>query len=138
MIRVHDRVTVKQESEKHVSLHWTSDPLSDMVSDSVVALILNINREVPKVIVESEAVKTEEENVKKAEKVIHALLVSLFGDVKLGENGKLVINVDGNIAEVDKQSGEVESENEALKERVKTAFQRIQCAVNPIPLSSSS
>src|SRR5574337_1140152 len=73
--------------------------------------ILNINREVPKVIVESEAVKTEEENEKKAEKVIHALLVSLFGDVKLGENGKLVINVDGNIAELDKQSGEVESEN---------------------------
>lgn len=136
-IRVHDRVTVKHESERHVSLHWASDPLSDMVSDSVVALILNINREVPKVIVESEAVKTEEENEKKAEKVIHALLVSLFGDVKLGENGKLVINVDGSIAELDKQSGEVESENEALKERVKTAFQRIQCAVKPIPRSAS-
>lgn len=136
-IRVHDRVTVKHESERHVSLHWLSDPLSDMVSDSVVALILNINREVPKVIVESEAVKTEEENKKKAEKVIHALLVSLFGDVKLGENGKLVINVDGSIAELDKQSGEVESENEALKERVKTAFRRIQCAVKPIPLSAS-
>ncbi|KAG6573603.1 Cleavage and polyadenylation specificity factor subunit 3-I, partial [Cucurbita argyrosperma subsp. sororia] len=135
-VRVHDRVTVKHESERHVSLHWTSDPLSDMVSDSVVALILNINREVPKVIVESEAVKTEEENEKKAEKVIHALLVSLFGDVKLGENGKLVVNVDGSIAEVDKQSGEVESENEALKERVKTAFRRIQSAVKPIPLSA--
>ncbi|XP_022997543.1 cleavage and polyadenylation specificity factor subunit 3-I-like [Cucurbita maxima] len=136
-ILVHDRVTVKHESERHISLHWTSDPLSDMVSDSVVALILNINREVPKVIVESEAVKTEEENKKKAEKVTHALLVSLFGNVKLGGNGKLVINVDGSIAELDKQSGEVESENEVLKERVKTAFRRIQCAVKPIPPSAS-
>ncbi|PON79547.1 KH-domain/beta-lactamase-domain protein, archaea [Trema orientale] len=137
MLRVHDRVTVKQESENHISLHWTSDPISDMVSDSVVALVLNINREVPKVVVESEDTKTDEDNEKKAEKVIYALLVSLFGDVKLGENGKLVISVDGNVAQLDKQSGDVESENEGLKERVRTAFRRIQNAVKPIPLSAS-
>nr|CAN71414.1 hypothetical protein VITISV_029216 [Vitis vinifera] len=135
--RVHERVTVKHESEKHISLHWTSDPISDMVSDSIVALVLNISREIPKVVVESEAIKTEEENGKKAEKVIHALLVSLFGDVKLGENGNLVISVDGNVAHLDKQSGNVESENEGLKERVRVAFQRIQNAVKPIPLSVS-
>ncbi|KAB2628385.1 phospholipase D delta-like [Pyrus ussuriensis x Pyrus communis] len=136
-LRVHDRVTLKQDTDKHISLHWASDPISDMVSDSVVALILNINREVPKVVVESEDIKTEEENVKKAEKVIHALLVSLFGDVKPGENGKLVISVDGNVAQLDKQSGDVESENEGLKERVKTAFRRIQSAVKPIPLRAT-
>ena len=52
-----------------------------MVSHSVVALVLNIIREIPKVVVESEeATKTEEENSKKAEKVVHALLVSLLGD----------------------------------------------------------
>jgi cleavage and polyadenylation specificity factor subunit 3 len=104
------------------------------VSDSIVALVLNISREVPKVIVESEDIKSEEENEKKAEKVIYALLVSLFGDVKLGENGKLVLRVDGNVAELDKQSGDVESENEGLKERVRTAFRRIRSAVRPIPL----
>jgi cleavage and polyadenylation specificity factor subunit 3 len=107
------------------------------VSDSIVALVLNISREVPKVIVESEDIKSEEENEKKAEKVIYAFLVSLFGDVKLGENGKLVISVDGNVAELDKQSGDVESENEGLKERVRTAFRRIQSAVRPIPLPAS-
>uniref|UniRef100_A0A2N9HNT7 Metallo-beta-lactamase domain-containing protein n=1 Tax=Fagus sylvatica TaxID=28930 RepID=A0A2N9HNT7_FAGSY len=134
---VHERVTVKQDSEKHISLHWTADPITDMVSDSIVALVLNINREIPKVIVEAEAIKTEEENEKKVEKVIYALLVSLFGDVKSGENGKLVISVDGNVAELDKQTGAVESENEGLKERVRTAFQRIQNSVKPIPLSAS-
>lgn len=136
-LRVHDRVTLKQDSEKHLSMHWTSDPISDMVSDSIVALVLNISREIPKVVIESEAVKSEEESGKKAEKVIHALLVSLFGDVKLGDNGKLVISVDGNVAHLDKQSGDVESENEGLKERVRTAFRRIQSAVKPIPLSAS-
>ncbi|XP_020209908.2 cleavage and polyadenylation specificity factor subunit 3-I-like, partial [Cajanus cajan] len=38
-LQVHECVTVKLESEKHISLHWPSDPLSDMVSDSIVALI---------------------------------------------------------------------------------------------------
>ncbi|KAL1828326.1 hypothetical protein DCAR_0207532 [Daucus carota subsp. sativus] len=136
-LRVHDRVTVKQESEKHVSLHWTADPISDMVSDSVVALVLNASREMPKVVVESEPIKDDVEDEKKAEKIINAILVSLFGDVKLGENGKLVITVDGNVANLDKQSGEVESENAGLKERVRIAYQRIQTAVKPIPLSAS-
>uniref|UniRef100_A0A5B7B8B0 Putative cleavage and polyadenylation specificity factor subunit 3-I isoform X1 n=1 Tax=Davidia involucrata TaxID=16924 RepID=A0A5B7B8B0_DAVIN len=136
-LRVHDRVTVKYESEKHISLHWTTDPISDMVSDSVVALVLNVSREMPKVVVEEEPVINEEENAKKVEKICHALLVSLFGDVKPAENGKLVISVDGNVAHLDKQSGDVESENEGLKERVRTAFQRIQSAVKPIPLSAS-
>ncbi|KAK1568274.1 hypothetical protein Q3G72_022493 [Acer saccharum] len=134
-LRVHDRVTLKQDSEKHISMHWTSGPISDMVSDSIVALVLNISREMPKVVVESEAMKSEEESGKKAEKVINALLVSLFRDGKLGENGKLVIKVDGIVAHLDKQSGDVESENEGLKERVRTAYMRIQSAVKPIPLA---
>ncbi|KAJ6421728.1 hypothetical protein OIU84_029002 [Salix udensis] len=136
-LHVHELVTVKQESDRHISLQWSADPISDMVSDSVVALVLNISREVPKVIVEAEDLKSEEENRKKAEKVIYALLVSLFGDVKLGENGKLIVSVDGNVAELDKQSGDVESENEGLKERVRTAFRRIQSAVSPIPHPAS-
>ncbi|KAH9605732.1 hypothetical protein KSS87_008919 [Heliosperma pusillum] len=135
--RVHDCVTVKQESEKHISLHWAADPISDMVSDSIVAMVLNMSREMPKVVDESESLKSEEENQKKMEKVSHALLVSLFGDVKLGENGKLVITVDNNVAYLDKENGDVESENEGLKERVRTAFRRIHSAVKPIPLSAA-
>ncbi|KAG8368810.1 hypothetical protein BUALT_Bualt15G0085500 [Buddleja alternifolia] len=110
-LRVHDRVTVKQESENHLSLHWSADPISDMVSDSVVALILNASRELPKVVVEESGreMSFEEEIKKKEDKVVHALLVSLFGDVKYVDEGKLLINVDGNVAYLDKRSGEVES-----------------------------
>lgn len=136
-LRVHERVTVKQESENHLSLHWTADPISDMVSDSIVALVLNASREMPKVSVESETLMNEEEDAKKAEKIVHALLVSLFGDVKFGNDGKLVINVDGNVANLDKQTGDVECENEGLKERVRTAYRRIRSAVKPIPLSAA-
>ncbi|KAG5528494.1 hypothetical protein RHGRI_029250 [Rhododendron griersonianum] len=137
-LRVHDRVTVKQESDKHISVHWNADPISDMVSDSIVALVLNVSREMPKIVEESEPGINEEENKKKLEKISHALLVSLFGDVKQAENGKLLISVDGNVAHLDKQSGDVESENEGLRERVRTAFRRIQSAVKPIPLSAAS
>ncbi|CAF1835524.1 unnamed protein product [Brassica oleracea var. botrytis] len=46
---------------KHISLQWSSDPISDMVSDPIVALVLNISREVPKIVVEEEVdVKSEE------------------------------------------------------------------------------
>ncbi|XP_058187599.1 cleavage and polyadenylation specificity factor subunit 3-I-like [Rhododendron vialii] len=137
-LRVHDRVTVKQESDKHISVHWNADPISDMVSDSIVALVLNVSREMPKIVEEPEPGINEEENKKKFEKICHALLVSLFGDVKQGENGKLLISVDGNVAHLDKQSGDVESENEGLRERVRTAFRRIQSAVKPAPLSAAS
>ncbi|PIN06906.1 mRNA cleavage and polyadenylation factor II complex, BRR5 (CPSF subunit) [Handroanthus impetiginosus] len=135
-LKVHERVTVKQESENHISLHWMADPISDMVSDSVVAFVLNASRDLPKVVDESERETNDEEEAKKSGKIIHALLTSLFGDVKY-EEGKLLINVDGNVVRLDKQSGEVESENEGLKERVRTAFRRIKSAIRPIPLQAS-
>ncbi|KAK8945042.1 Cleavage and polyadenylation specificity factor subunit 3-I [Platanthera zijinensis] len=129
---VHERVTVRQETEKSVTMQWSSDPISDMVSDSVLALILNVNRDGPKMVPAAE-----EDNERMVQKVVYALMVSLFGDVKVGEEGKLVITVDGDAAHLDARDGEVESENEALRERVKTAFRRIQGAVRPIPLSAS-
>uniref|UniRef100_A0A453MLP6 Beta-Casp domain-containing protein n=1 Tax=Aegilops tauschii subsp. strangulata TaxID=200361 RepID=A0A453MLP6_AEGTS len=137
VLTVHERVAIRLDSESYVTLQWSSDPISDMVSDSVVAMILNIGREGPKVVPIEEAVKTEEETEKVARKVVYSLMVSLFGDVKVAEEGKLVITVDGDVAHLDGRSGDVESENAGLKERIKTAFRRIQGAVRPIPLSAS-
>ncbi|EPS69934.1 hypothetical protein M569_04826, partial [Genlisea aurea] len=134
ILRVHGSVTVKQESDSHVSLHWAADPISDMVSDSVVALILNASRQLPGAVVEPEAEPDDEEEVKRGDKILHALLLSLFGDVKYGDDGKLVITVDGDVARLDKRDGDVEGENEGLRERVKTAFTRIRSAIKPIPL----
>ncbi|PKA64102.1 Cleavage and polyadenylation specificity factor subunit 3-I [Apostasia shenzhenica] len=133
---VHERVSIRQEAENYVTLQWSSDPIGDMVSDSVVAMILNISREGPKVMPVTEN-SSAEETEGMAKKVTYALLVSLFGDVKIGEEGKLVVTVDGDVARLDGQNGEVECQNEALKERVKTAFRRIQSAVRPISLSAS-
>ncbi|KAI3509327.1 hypothetical protein L1887_24530 [Cichorium endivia] len=134
---VHGKVTVRRESERHLAVEWVADPIGDMVSDSVVALVLNAGREMVKVVVEAEEAVDEVEEGKKREKIVHALLLSLFGNVKYGEDGRLVVRVDENVAYLDKKNGEVESENEGLKERVKVAFRRIQTAVKPIPVSES-
>ncbi|CAL5022748.1 unnamed protein product [Urochloa decumbens] len=134
---VHERVTIRLESESYVTLQWSSDPISDMVSDSVVSMVLNIGREGPKVVPVEEAAKTKEDTERVALKVVYSLMASLFGDVKVGEEGKFVISVDGDVAHLDGRSGDVECENAMLKERIKTAFRRIQGAVRPIPLSVS-
>lgn len=128
---VHDRVTVRCESDTYVVMQWPSDPISDMVSDSIVAMILNIDREGPKMTPVVE--KTQEEMERVADKVVYSLMISLFGDVKYGEDGRLVLTVDGDVARLDVKNGEVECENQGLKERIKTAFNRIEGAVRPIP-----
>lgn len=133
---VHERVTIKQESEKHLSVQWSSDPISDMVSDSVVAVVLNASREVPSVAL-AENEDNLEETEKVEEKVIYSLLVSLFGDVKVGEEGKWLVTVDGVVAHVDAKLGEVECESEGLRERVKTAVRRMLSVMKPIPLAVS-
>ncbi|KAK3157672.1 hypothetical protein QOZ80_2AG0125890 [Eleusine coracana subsp. coracana] len=136
---VHQRVRVSLDSESHVvTLQWSSDPISDMVSDSVVAVILSVGRDKgPKHVRSEEAVRrTKEEAQRMAEKVVHAFMVSLFGDVKVAEEGRLVISVDGDVAHLDGRSGDVECENAMLRQRIETAFRRIQGVVRPIPLSA--
>ncbi|XP_078181558.1 cleavage and polyadenylation specificity factor subunit 3-I-like [Carex rostrata] len=128
---VHERVTIRHESDTYVMMQWSSDPISDMVSDSIVAMILNIDREGPKMTPIEE--KTHEEMERMAQKVVHSLMVSLFGGVKYGEDGRLVITVDADVARLDVKSGEVECENQGLRERITMAFSRVQGAVRPIP-----
>lgn len=47
-----------------------------------MALNLNVSREMPKISIESETFINGQEDPKKAEKIIHVLLVSTFGSVK--------------------------------------------------------
>lgn len=115
---VHRRVAISLDSERNVTLQWSSDPISDMVSDSVVAVILSIGRtKGPKCIAyEDAARRTKEETERMAEKVVNALMVSLFGDVKVAEEGRLIISLDGDVARLDWRSGDVECENATLRQ----------------------
>lgn len=135
---VHQRVNVSlDDSETSVALQWSSDPISDMVADSIVAVILSIGR-TKRVAYYDEAAarRTEEETERMAGKVVNAFMVSLFGDVKAAEEGRLLISVDGHVARLDWRSGDVECQNATLRHRIETAFCRIRSALRPIPLSA--
>ncbi|KMZ75797.1 Cleavage and polyadenylation specificity factor subunit 3-I [Zostera marina] len=146
---VHKLVTVKRGSEKYLILQWNSDPLSDMISDSIVSIILNITKEVSRVMgveettstsMESQEKRMEEEETKtkkKERKIIYALLMSMFGDVKIQWDGRFLVTVDDDVARLNIESGDVESDNVGLKERIEKAFRRIRTAVKPIPFSLS-
>ncbi|KAH9320736.1 hypothetical protein KI387_015375, partial [Taxus chinensis] len=129
-LTVHGKVTVKQEGTDYVVLKWVSDPISDMVSDSIIVMMMNFNPESPRT-------KTPDSDSKKGKaeenfsKIIQSLFASLFGDVK-EEEGKLIVSVDGIVATVDLANNTVACENENLKERIKTALWRMQNAIKPV------
>ena len=76
--RVHEWLTVKYESEKHISLHWRPYSISDMVSDSILALVLNISREIPKVLVQKRPQKLKKKTIRKQKRLsMHFLFLCL-------------------------------------------------------------
>eukprot|EP00249_Psilotum_nudum_P009410 c21918_g1_i1 orf=281-2344(+) len=130
-LKVHDKVTVIQEGTDYVVLQWVSDPISDMVADSIVVMILKLNTQP---IYESNGHGVKEARVDKDSiKIVHSLLISLFGDVKVNEDQHtLLVTVDGDVATVDHANKSVECNNENLRERIKVALRRIQTACYPL------
>ncbi|KAI5073207.1 hypothetical protein GOP47_0011220 [Adiantum capillus-veneris] len=134
-LNVHDKVTVGQEGADFVVLQWVSDPVSDMVADSIVATILKLNTR-PLSLPEPNGVDQKESAaLKNGLKIVQSLFTSLFGDVKLDqEQQKFTIAIDGVSAVVDYVTKTIECENENVKERIKLAFGRIQSALHPLSL----
>ncbi|KAL2644670.1 hypothetical protein R1flu_012257 [Riccia fluitans] len=132
-LRVHEKVTVIQEGVDYIVLTWVSDPVSDMVADSIVAMVLRLDSQSLGGIVPN-GFRAKEARLEKDEiKIVHALLVSLFGDVKLEEKQQtLIVTVDGAVATVDHANKGIECQDENLKERIKVALRRIQTALYPL------
>ncbi|EFJ04498.1 hypothetical protein SELMODRAFT_234671 [Selaginella moellendorffii] len=129
-LRIHDKVTISQESNEHVVLQWVSDPVSDMIADSIIAIITKMD---PRLLTDANGLPKIEEDLT----VVQSLLTSLFGDVKVDEEGKkLVISVDGVAATVDYTSRSVECDDDNLKERIKSALHRMHNVLHPLAIES--
>ena len=130
-LKVHGNLTVTQEGADYVILQWVSEPISDMIADSVVAMILKLDAQS---MTAGGAVRAKEAKLEKDEiKIVQSLLVSLFGDVSLDEKQQvLTVNVDGVVATVDHAKKGIECKDENLKERIKVALRRIQTALYPL------
>ncbi|KAJ7513324.1 hypothetical protein O6H91_24G000800 [Diphasiastrum complanatum] len=121
-LKVHDKVTVIHEGTDYVLLQWISDPVGDMIADSMIAMILKLDAQSMRTRLESDEMK-----------IVHSLLVSLFGDVILEEKQQiLTLTVDGVTATVDHANKGIECKDESLKERIKLALRRIQTALYPL------
>ncbi|KAG0574399.1 hypothetical protein KC19_VG259800 [Ceratodon purpureus] len=129
-LKVHGNLMVSHEGADYVILQWVSDPISDMVADSVVAMILKLDLQ--SMFGGGERVK--DARLEKDEiRIVHSLLVSLFGDVTLDEEIQtLTVNVDETVAIVDHAKKGIECKDENLKERIKVALRRIQTALYPL------
>jgi cleavage and polyadenylation specificity factor subunit 3 len=132
-LKVHRNLTVTQEGSDYVVLQWVSDPVSDMVADSVVSMILKLDSQ-SMFGIASNGFRAKEAQLEKNEiKIVHSLLVSLFGDVKLDEKLQiLTITVDGIVATVDHANKGIECKDENLNDRIRVALRQIQTALYPL------
>jgi len=146
-ITVGGKVVVMHQSAEHVVMEWESDPMSDMIADSIVAVVLQLEENPGTGLVK---VKPEPGTEGKAGeggaevnprvvdvRAINALLRAIFGDVSLEEGegvgeGKLTVTLDGKVAVVDAKSRQVDCEDEGLGEQVRVALRRIETAMLPI------
>lgn len=121
---------------QHVVLEWDSNPVSDLIADSVVGVVLQLEEE-PAGLSEAEAALRSATDADEADaarlRVVQALLASQFGDVEAdAEAGQLRFSVNGEDVSLDVASGRVACEQDALRARVEVVAARIAAAVAPL------
>lgn len=130
-LSVHGVVTVRHESDELLVMEWASDPIADMVADSVVALVLQLDAgasEKSLALVGKGSVSQRDDL-----RLRRRLLRDLFGTVDLDEEAKvLTVKMDGVQAKFDYESKELECEDEQMADRIRTAFRRMDAAVHPL------
>lgn len=147
VLRVYDALTISVHPNTHVVFEWTANPVNDMIADSALALVLQLESNPSAIrmkikkeataeggaMAEGGALEEGEEEDEHTNQIRH-LLSAQFGKVELDvESGKLLLNIDESQASVDVLSLAVECDNNALKERLEVALRRIKTAVFAVP-----
>lgn len=132
-LSVHGVVKVRHESDELLVMEWTSDPIADMVADSVVALVLQLDAGPSESLALVGRAREGGVSEKDDMRLRRKLLRDLFGTVDLDEEAKVLkVTMDGVGATYDYASKKVECEDEQMAERIRTAFRRIDAAVYPL------
>eukprot|EP00931_Biecheleriopsis_adriatica_P107113 TRINITY_DN81447_c0_g1_i1.p1 TRINITY_DN81447_c0_g1~~TRINITY_DN81447_c0_g1_i1.p1 ORF type:complete len:699 (+),score=113.97 TRINITY_DN81447_c0_g1_i1:59-2155(+) len=112
---------------------WDSSPVNDVIADSVSLTAIELTRSPSAVqaLRGQDAGKAEEERIFK---VLCTYLQQEFGQLQIDDRNKiLTFEVDGTAVSVNFLSRGVDSKDEALKERVRTALRRCERSLRPIP-----
>lgn len=152
-VLIGERITVSQEFPDRVVLQWSSDPVADMIADSVVAVILQLEGAqtgppllTPK---KEEGASSREEDgeggvtgarlsQEEERRSVCDLLTEMFGEVESGEDVSVPVKVkiDQVEALVSLPSGTVECKDTNVKGLVKDAVARLLSTLRPISIPS--
>ncbi len=122
----------------HIVMEWDSNPISDLLADSVVAMVLQIEDEPQDLAGLEAALKSAQGDEKQAAvarlRIARALMAAQFGEVDIDETeGILTFTVGGEPVAVYAKDGKVECGPDPLRERVEQVVQRIAAAIQPLP-----
>ncbi len=121
---------------EHALIEWSSDPLTDMIADAVLSVILQLEEE-PAGLVEAEkahkrAVEAKDKNAAQNARlrIVAAMLGVQFGEPNVDEGDqKLEFKVDNHAVAVRYGNRDVFCADAGTKTRVETALERIDMAI---------
>ena len=125
-----------QVGVEHALIEWSSDPLTDMIADAVLSVILQLEEE-PAGLAEAEdahkaalAARDKAAAAAARLRIVAAMLGVQFGEPDVDEASQtLKLRVDNLNAEVRYATRDVDCEDAAVKGRVETALERIDMAI---------
>jgi len=130
-LHIHDTIYVIHTSTTSVTLDWVSNPVNDMISDSIVAIILQINQNPINFQVEKPKPQNDSDLQKLS--LIERHLVAHFGWVTVDQSNKTIsLNFDGTPATYTLSSQTVECADEQFREQIEDILKYVHGAVFPI------
>jgi len=130
-IQVHDSIYVIHSATTYVTIDWVSNPVNDMISDSIVAIIFQINQNPTNFQVEKPKPQNESDLQKLS--LIERHLVAHFGSVTVDQNNKTIsLNFDGTPATYTLTTQTVECADEQFREQIEDILKYVHGAVFPI------
>eukprot|EP00744_Colponema_vietnamica_P013021 GILI01018269.1.p1 GENE.GILI01018269.1~~GILI01018269.1.p1 ORF type:complete len:702 (-),score=178.30 GILI01018269.1:143-2035(-) len=135
VIKVADIITLTvSTAEKTVTLEWVSSPTNDMIADSVVLMLLQMDANPsPGLLRALETVHTEQQLQREKQIIASSILKQIFGNAKLDvESGLVSITAAEASATVDVKSRLVSCEDDGFRSALEDAVSKIFSALDPL------
>ncbi|QDZ21096.1 subunit 3-I of mRNA cleavage and polyadenylation specificity factor [Chloropicon primus] len=149
VICIEPGVELHSQEDSMAVLQWKSDPITDTIADSIVAVLMQLQMKpgvkkasngVPYRVMKSLARDQGEVDTKTGEKLfnpeatlIDEVLESIFGKVEVDSSQKAwIVNVGDVRATIDMQTHRVDCKDERVESQIRVAIKRIVQALYPI------
>jgi len=127
-LRVCESITVSYYNTEAVAIEWNSDPVCDMLADSIIALLYQSKK-----LHSSSKPKSNQEQQLIA---LNALLQKQFGEATYDlEEWRINIRVDGATAIFDMRARDVSSDDDLLRQRVQNFLSRAEGSLFPVSVT---